>query len=97
MANDGNTFGVMVARLRQGLIPFLRVNNRCTRLHPWQRGTLTVHYGDGEDSDGNDDGEVRKYCLQLDEETESYIIDEAELAVDLFELGVSTPAKKVAC
>lgn len=101
MAGNDADFRKKLARLRQGIIPHLRMDYRESIGSAWQRGTLTVlHEEDEEDDDENEalermDSVQRKYSLQLDIEEDSRVLHEAELEVGtgLVSLGVATPCK----
>ena len=91
-------FRMKLARLRQSIIPHLRLDYRTSTRSAWRRGTLTVLH---EEENGEEEEEVSmgdavvKYCLQLDDEEDSRFLCETDLevGVGLFTLGAATPCK----
>ena len=86
-------FRLKMARLRQGVLDYVRLNFRVTRDSPWRRGTLKMYEEENPDGVGGPD--VCKYFLQLDDELDPRLVEETDLDVGagLFDLGAATPRK----
>lgn len=90
---SADDFRLKIARLRQGVLDYVRLNFRTTRDSPWRRGTLKMY--EDEDTDGVGGPDVCKFMLQLDDELEQRLVEEVDLDVGagLFDLGAATPRK----